>query len=65
MRSSAAVGKRCSASFDTIAAALGNAALPHYHPTEKTNARTAPGTLLLVDSGRSDTQAKLEADMQR
>jgi Xaa-Pro aminopeptidase len=38
-------------SFDTIAAALGNAALPHYHPTEKTNARTAPGTLLLVDSG--------------
>jgi len=31
-------------SFDTIAAALGNAALPHYHPTEKTNARTAPGT---------------------
>lgn len=38
-------------SFDTIAAAQGNAALPHYHPTEKTNARTAPGTLLLVDSG--------------
>jgi Xaa-Pro aminopeptidase len=38
-------------SFDTIAAARGNAALPHYHPTEKTNARTAPGTLLLVDSG--------------
>ena len=38
-------------SFDTIAAAQGNAALPHYHPTEKTNTRTAPGTLLLVDSG--------------
>ena len=38
-------------SFDTIAAAQGNAALPHYHPTEKTNTRTVPGTLLLVDSG--------------
>ena len=38
-------------SVDTIAAAQGNAALPHYHPTEKTNTRTAPGTLLLVDSG--------------
>ena len=38
-------------SFYTIAAAQGNAALPHYHPTEKTNTRTAPGTLLLVDSG--------------
>jgi Xaa-Pro aminopeptidase len=38
-------------SFDTIAGALGNAALCHYHPSWKTNQRARPGTILLVDSG--------------
>ncbi len=38
-------------SFNTIAAARGNAALPHYHPSERSNTRTVPGSLLLVDSG--------------
>jgi Xaa-Pro aminopeptidase len=38
-------------SFDTIAGALGNGALPHYRPTERLNKRTEPGSLLLVDSG--------------
>jgi Xaa-Pro aminopeptidase len=38
-------------SFDTIAGALANAALPHYHPTHRSNTRAKPGTLLLVDSG--------------
>jgi len=38
-------------SFDTIAGALSNAALPHYRPTERLNKKTAPGSLLLVDSG--------------
>ena len=38
-------------SFDTIAGALSNGALPHYRPTERLNKRTSPGSLLLVDSG--------------
>lgn len=38
-------------SFDTIAGALGNAALCHYHPSHKTNQRAKAGTLFLVDSG--------------
>ena len=38
-------------SFDTIAGALGNGALPHYRPTQRLNKRTEPGSLLLVDSG--------------
>jgi Xaa-Pro aminopeptidase len=38
-------------SFDTIAGALGNGALPHYHPTRASNTRATPGSLLLVDSG--------------
>ena len=38
-------------SFDTIAGALSNGALPHYRPTERLNKRTTPGSLLLVDSG--------------
>jgi Xaa-Pro aminopeptidase len=38
-------------SFDTIGAANGHGALPHYRPTERSNERSAPGSLLLVDSG--------------
>ncbi|MBU4435521.1 MAG: aminopeptidase P family protein [Alphaproteobacteria bacterium] len=38
-------------SFDTIGAANGHGALPHYHPTERSNQRAARGSLLLVDSG--------------
>jgi Xaa-Pro aminopeptidase len=38
-------------SFDTIAGALGNGALPHYRPTERLNTKTKAGSLLLVDSG--------------
>ncbi|CAN7195120.1 M24 family metallopeptidase [Caulobacter sp. LjRoot300] len=38
-------------SFDTIGAANGHGALPHYRPTERSNERAAPGSLLLVDSG--------------
>lgn len=38
-------------SFDTIAGAASNGALPHYRPTERLNLKTFDGTLLLVDSG--------------
>lgn len=38
-------------SFDTIGAANGHGALPHYHPTERSNERAKLGSLLLVDSG--------------
>ena len=38
-------------SFDTIAGAGPNGAVVHYRPTRRTNRRTAPGELLLVDSG--------------
>ena len=38
-------------SFDTIAGAASNGALPHYRPTERLNRRADAGTLLLVDSG--------------
>ena len=38
-------------SFDTIGAANGHGALPHYRPTERSNERAARGSLLLVDSG--------------
>lgn len=38
-------------SFDTIGAANGHGALPHYRPTERSNERAALGSLLLVDSG--------------
>lgn len=38
-------------SFDTIGAANGHGALPHYRPTERSNERAAQGSLLLVDSG--------------
>jgi Xaa-Pro aminopeptidase len=38
-------------SFDTIGAANGHGALPHYRPTERTNERAKPGSLLLIDSG--------------
>ncbi len=38
-------------SFDTIGAANGHGALPHYRPTERSNERCAQGSLLLVDSG--------------
>jgi Xaa-Pro aminopeptidase len=46
-----ATGSLKDLSFDTIAGAGPNAALPHYRPTHRTNRRTAPGELLLVDSG--------------
>ena len=38
-------------SFDTIGAANGHGALPHYRPTERSNERAALGSFLLVDSG--------------
>ncbi len=38
-------------SFDTIGAANGHGALPHYRPTERSNERAKEGSLLLVDSG--------------
>jgi Xaa-Pro aminopeptidase len=38
-------------SFDTIGAANGHGALPHYRPTERSNQRAALGSLLLIDSG--------------
>jgi Xaa-Pro aminopeptidase len=38
-------------SFDTIAGAMGNGAICHYHPSRRLTRRTAPGSLLLVDSG--------------
>ncbi len=38
-------------SFETIAAAGPNAALPHYRPTTRTNRRVESGGILLVDSG--------------
>lgn len=38
-------------SFATICGAGPNAALPHYRVSEESNRRTAPGELLLVDSG--------------
>lgn len=38
-------------SFDTIAGAGPNAAIPHYRVTEKSDRRLSPGQLMLVDSG--------------
>jgi len=38
-------------SFDTIAGATANGAICHYHPTRRTNRRSEPGSLLLIDSG--------------
>jgi len=38
-------------SFGTICGAGPNAALPHYRVSEESNRKTAPGELLLVDSG--------------
>jgi Xaa-Pro aminopeptidase len=38
-------------SFDTIAGAMGNGAICHYHPTRRLNRRAEPGSLLLIDSG--------------
>ncbi len=38
-------------SFDTIAGAGPNGAMPHYRPTERSNRVVARGSLLLVDSG--------------
>lgn len=46
-----ATGAMKDLSFDTIAGAKGNGALPHYRPTERLNLNTEAGTLLLVDSG--------------
>ena len=47
----AATGVLKDLSFDTIAGAASNGALPHYRPTERLNLCTSDGTLLLVDSG--------------
>ncbi|MBV7265337.1 aminopeptidase P family protein [Erythrobacter ani] len=38
-------------SFDTISAATGHAALPHYKVDEETNIPIPPGSIYLVDSG--------------
>jgi len=38
-------------SFPTISGAGPNGAVVHYHPSEKTNRRIAPGEMYLVDSG--------------
>ena len=38
-------------SFNTIGAANGHGALPHYHPTDRSNERAKMNSLLLVDSG--------------
>ncbi|WP_269713646.1 aminopeptidase P family protein [Caulobacter sp. NIBR2454] len=46
-----ATGKLKDLSFDTIGAANGHGALPHYRPSERTNERARMGSLLLVDSG--------------
>jgi len=46
-----ATGRLKDLSFDTIGAANGHGALPHYRPTERSNERAALGSLLLVDSG--------------
>jgi Xaa-Pro aminopeptidase len=46
-----ATGSLKDLSFDTIGAANGHGALPHYHPSERTNERAAMNSLLLVDSG--------------
>jgi len=46
-----ATGRLKDLSFDTIGAANGHGALPHYHPSERSNERAAMGSLLLVDSG--------------
>ncbi|MDH4386700.1 MAG: aminopeptidase P family protein [Caulobacter sp.] len=46
-----ATGSLQDLSFDTIGAANGHGALPHYHPSERSNERARPGSLLLIDSG--------------
>ncbi len=38
-------------SFDTISAAAGHAALPHYKVDEESNIKIPPGSIYLVDSG--------------
>ncbi|MGH6987524.1 MAG: aminopeptidase P family protein [Caulobacteraceae bacterium] len=38
-------------SFDTIAGAVSNGAICHYHPTRKSEKRAEAGSLLLIDSG--------------
>ena len=38
-------------SFDTIAGAMSNGAICHYHPSRRLNRRSEPGSLLLIDSG--------------
>ncbi|MGR6329573.1 aminopeptidase P family protein [Sphingomonas sp. XXL09] len=38
-------------SFSTISATGAHGAIPHYHVTEASNARIAPGQLFLIDSG--------------
>jgi len=46
-----ATGSLQDLSFDTIGAANGHGALPHYHPSDRTNERARQGSLLLIDSG--------------
>ncbi len=46
-----ATGALMDLSFDTIAGAMSNGAICHYHPTRRLNRRSESGSLLLVDSG--------------
>jgi Xaa-Pro aminopeptidase len=46
-----ATGSMKDLSFDTIAGAGPNGAIVHYHPVRRLIRKTAPGQLLLVDSG--------------
>ena len=46
-----ASGRHLDSSFSTISATGAHGAIPHYHVTEESNARIAPGQLFLIDSG--------------
>ncbi|MEO1047115.1 MAG: aminopeptidase P family protein [Pseudomonadota bacterium] len=46
-----ALGNLRDTSFDTISAAAGHAALPHYRVDEESNIPIPPGSIYLVDSG--------------
>ena len=46
-----ATGALMDLSFDTIAGAMSNGAICHYHPTRRLNRRSEAGSLLLIDSG--------------
>jgi len=54
-------------SFDTISAAAGHAALPHYKVDEDSNIAIPPGSIYLVDSGGqyADTEGSGTTDITR